>query len=331
MSATQPSALLPRWGIVSTIKAPVAAILGFAAHHLDLGAHRIFIYLDDDNRAAHDILKAHPKLRPMLTDDAYWSGMGMKRRAKHQSRQFENARHAYGRAGDLDWLAHIDVDEFFLPSAGSIAAQLAALPADCFCARVRPIEALAPVEADQPLYAKACALDRGKRTRQTERLYPDYGAHLNGGFLSHVAGKLFYRTGVADLKVNIHNITVGEAQNPGQQEMTGTALLHCHAKSWEAFITAFHYRLEKGSYRSELKPNRPVEHGGLTLHEMFKAIHDADGEGGLRHFYQQVCTATPAHLAALEAEGLLRRPALDLRAAVARHFPDACHDTCPGA
>jgi hypothetical protein len=55
---------------------------------------------------------------------------------------------------------------------------------------------------------------------------------------------------------------------------------------------------------------------------MFKAIHDADGEGGLRHFYEQVCTATPAHLAALEAEGLLRRPTLDLRAAVARHFPD---------
>lgn len=318
-----------KWGIVSTIKAPVRALLEFAAHHLDLGAHRIFIYLDDDNRTGFDILKAHPKLRPVLTDDAYWRGLGMKRRVKHQSRQFENARHAYGRAGDVDWLAHIDVDEFLCP-ARPLAEQLADLPASCLCARVRPVEALAPVSADHPLYAKACAQDRATRKQQTEALYPDYGAHLNGGFLSHVAGKILYRTGIPDLKANIHNVFVGSgqnpAQNPGQVELTETELLHCHAKSWEAFLAAFHYRLEKGSYRAELKPNRAPETGGLTLHEMFKTLHKRDGEAGLRHFYEQVCTATPAHLAALEGEVLLRRPALDLAAAVARHFPQAGHD-----
>jgi hypothetical protein len=311
-----------KWGIVTTVKAPVSAILGFAAHHLDLGAHRIFVYLDDDNRAAFDILKAHPKIRPLLTDDAYWQSLGMKRRAKHQSRQFENARHAYGRAGDLDWLAHIDVDEFLLPIT-PMAAQLAALPDDCLCARVRPVEALSPVAPGQPLYAKARTQDRALRNQQTERLYPDYGAHLNGGFLSHVAGKMIYRTGVEGLKAHIHNVTVGEVQNPGQQDLSGTELLHMHAKSWDAFIAAFHFRLEKGSYRAELKPNRPLDLGGLTLNQMFSAIHDSDGEAGLRHFFDQVCAATPAHLAALEAEGLLRWPALDLEAAVARHFPKA--------
>lgn len=319
-----------KWGIVSTIKAPARAILAFAAHHLDLGAHQIFIYLDDDNHAAYSLLKAHPKLRPVLTDDAYWRGLGMKRRVKHQSRQFENARHAYGRAGDVDWLAHIDVDEFLTPSR-PLADQLADLPPDCLCARIRPIEALAPVSTDQPLYAKACAQDRATRHRQTEALYPDYGAHLNGGFLSHVAGKMLYRTGIPDLKVNIHNVFVGagknpEQQNPGQVELTETELLHCHAKSWEAFLAAFHFRLEKGSYRAELKPNRAPEMGGLTLHEMFKTLYDSDGEAGLRHFYEQVCTATPAHLGALESQGLLRRPALDLNAAVARHFPEALLD-----
>ena len=312
----------PRWGIVATIKAPVDAILGFAAHHLDLGAHRLFLYLDDDNRTAFRILKAHPRIRPVLTDAAYWQSLGMKRRAKHQSRQFENARHAYGRAGDLDWLAHIDVDEFLLPDR-PLGAQLAGLPAGCLCARVRPVEALAPATPDQPLFAKAFALDRATRNRQTETLYPDYGAHLNGGFLSHVAGKMIYRTGVPGLRVNIHNVTVGEVQNPGQRELDETALLHCHAKSWEDFIAAFHYRLDKGSYRAELKPNRPADQGGLTLHQLFATIHATDGEAGLHRFYDQVCRATPAHLAALETQGLLRRPALDLQAAVARHFPDA--------
>ncbi len=315
-------ATLPKWGIVATIKAPVEAVLGFAAHHLDCGAHRIFIYLDDDNRAAYQILKQHPKVRPVLTDDSYWRGLGFKRRAKHQSRQFENARHAYKRATDIDWLAHIDVDEFLCP-ARPLAAQLADLPPDCLCARIRPIEALAPALPDQPLYAKACALDRQIRNRQTETLYPDYGAHLTGGFLSHVAGKLFYRTGVPDLKVNIHNIFVGDIQNPGQVELGDTDLLHCHAKSWDAFIAAFHYRLDKGSYRAELKPNRPADQGGLTLHQLFATLYDTGGEAALRQFYDMVCTASPAHLEALAREGLLRQPDLDLETSVARHFPKA--------
>ena len=313
----------PKWGVTSTVKAPVDAILAFAAHHLELGAHRIFIYLDDDNQDTFRILKPHPKLRPVLTGDAsYWQGLGVKRRVKHQSRQFENARHAYGRSGDVDWLTHIDVDEFLCP-ARPVAGQLADLPSDCLCARVRPIEALAATSPGQPLYAKACAQDRPTRTRQTEALYPDYGAYLNGGFLSHVAGKLFYRTSIPDLRMHIHNIFVGDVQNPGQTELFETELLHCHAKSWEAFLAAFHFRLNKGSYRAELKPNRPAEHGGLTLHALFNTIHAQDGEAGLRHFYDQVCTATPAHLEQLQAMGLLRQPPLDLDAAVARHFPDA--------
>ena len=43
------------WGIVSTIKAPAKDILTFAAYHLDLGAHRVYIYLDaPDTRAFID-------------------------------------------------------------------------------------------------------------------------------------------------------------------------------------------------------------------------------------------------------------------------------------
>jgi hypothetical protein len=105
-----------KWGLVATIKAPAAQVLAFAAHHLDLGAHRLFLYLDDENQAAFDALAAHPKCRPVLTDAAYWAKLGMKRRVKHQARQTENARHAYGRAaGQVAWLAHIDVDEYLTP------------------------------------------------------------------------------------------------------------------------------------------------------------------------------------------------------------------------
>ena len=212
-----------KWGLVATIKAPAAQVLAFAAHHLDLGAHRLFLYLDDENQAAFDALAAHPKCRPVLTDAAYWAKLGMKRRVKHQARQTENARHAYGRAaGQVAWLAHIDVDEYLtpLPGAAPLGQQLAALPPSCLSARIRPAEALAQPPAQpasqptaqpaaQPVtHFKMLHPDRATRDRYARALWPDYGAHLNGGFLSHVAGKLIYRTGVTGLRVQIHNIFV---------------------------------------------------------------------------------------------------------------------------
>lgn len=312
----------PKWGVVATIKAPVDEILDFCAHHLDIGAHRLFIYLDDDNRDAYRLLSDHPKIRPTLTDDTYWKRLGMKRRKKHQSRQFENARHAYGRAGDVDWLTHIDVDELLWPLVRSLADQLGDLPPDCLCARIRPVEALAGGDPDLTHF-KGYSVKQPKRRDETARIYPTYGAHLNGGFLSHVAGKMIYRTGIEGLKVQIHNVFVGEQMNPGQQELTGTQLLHLHAKSWEDFIAAFHYRLQKGSYRSELKPNMPREEGGLNLHELFSMIHDEEGEAGLRAFYDEVCTADPALLDRLGAHGHLYGHDLRLSDKRARHFPDA--------
>lgn len=299
-----------KWGVVSTIKAPVEDILNFCAHHLDLGAHRLFIYLDDDNQEAYRLLSDHPKVRPVLTDDSYWKRRGMKRRVKHQSRQFENARHAYRRAsGQVDWLTHIDVDEFLWPE-GHISDQLAALPQDCLCARLRPWESLA--SDDALVHLKGFSIPMPRRRAETEAIYPTFGTHLNGGFLSHVAGKMMYRTGVDGLKVQIHNVFVGEDMNPGQVELTGTKLLHLHAKTWDEFYSAFHFRLEKGSYRSELKPNKPREEGGLSLHELFNLLHEEDGQAGLRAFYDAVCSAQPELIARLKAHGLHMAVDLDL-------------------
>lgn len=322
-----------KWGLVSTIKAPVDEVLQFCAHHLDLGAHRLFIYLDDDNQAAFDHLSDHPKVRPILTDAAYWDKRGMKRRVKHQSRQFENAKHAYRRAsGQVDWLTHIDVDEFLWPhpvrDQAAIAQLLAGLPPDCLCARLRPWEALStPVDGGSGArsngltHFKGLSIPMPQRRRETEEIYPHYGPHLNGGFLSHVAGKMFYRTGVEGLKVQIHNIWVGEDMNPGQQELPEVRLLHMHAKSWDSFWQAFHFRLEKGSYRSELKPNKPREDGGLSLHELFSMLYNDDGEAGVRAFYETVCRATPELITRLQSKGLHHVCDLQLAEKQAKHFP----------
>lgn len=306
---------MTRWGIVSTIKAPLEVIQAFAAHHLELGAHRIYIYLDDPDAETETALRAHPKIRVRACDQAYWKASGQNRPKKHQPRQTYNASHAYAAAGDVDWLCHIDVDEF-LWTDGTIADLLDALPDTTQTARVRPMELLSGSDTAY----KAWIPPGPNRDRITARLYPTFGGFLKGGFLSHVAGKVFVRTGMAPVTFKIHNVFLGEDMNPGLVELDAVDLLHRHAPDWDEWQASFRFRMEQGSYRPELGPNRPREKGGLRMHELFTAIQAEGGEQGLRAFFDEVCEDTPRLRAALEAEGLLRICDLALARKTAQQF-----------
>lgn len=307
---------MTRWGLVSTIKAPLDQIQAFAAHHLELGAHRLYLYLDAPDPQAEAALRAHPKIRVKVCDDAYWAASGIDRPRKHQPRQTHNATAAYARAQDVDWLLHIDVDEF-LWSDGDVAQHLAALSEDCMAARVRPMELLSGSDS---LY-KAFVPPGPDRHRIVDRLYPTYGQFLKGGFLSHVAGKLFARTGAPDVTFKIHNVLHGDAMNPGGAELAHVQLCHHHAPDWTEWQATYRFRMEQGSYRAQLGPNRPREQGGLKTHELFSMIEEEDPENGLRAFFEEVCQDTPRLRAALQAEGLLRQCDLDLARKTRRHFP----------
>lgn len=303
--------------MVATVKASPRAILDFAAYHLDLGAHRIYLYLDAPS-PVRERLGAHPKLRVTDCDDRWWWRRGG-RPNKHQVRQCVNATHAYARRAEVDWLAHIDVDEFLAPDA-SVAAALAGLPPETLTARIRPMEALA---GSDTLY-KAFIPPGPERRPTVARLYPNFGTFVTGGFLSHVAGKVFLRTGLDGIEFRIHNVFRGDVMNPGEVE-TGNALALCHrhAGDWDAWIAAFRYRLAKGAYRAELPP---AARNGATLHALLDRIDRSEGETGLRAFFDEVVAASPDLVARLRSEGLLRHVDLDLQVRREKHFPGAAGD-----
>src|SRR6056297_4169212 len=316
----------PTWGLVATIKAPARDILNFAAHHLDLGAHRVHVYLDAANPQAEAALRAHPKCRVILCDDNYWRRRHRKGRPdKHQPRQSMNATHCLNKRPQVDWLAHIDVDEFLWP-ASPLPGQLAALPEDTLSARIRPIEALAPDPDDPPAadtqWFKSCALSQMQRREQTNAIYPTYGPHLNGGFLSHVAGKIFVRTGSPDLSLRIHNAFIDGDKDPSPATLDATELCHLHAPDWDRWREAYRFRLAQGSYRAGLKPPPASGPEALTMNALFALLEEDRGEAALADFFAEVCIATPDLRSRLDRYGHLRRIALDLDAKRARHFPD---------
>lgn len=311
----EPDKPSPLWGIVSTIKADARTVLNFAAYHLDLGAHRLHIYLDEPNPDAFSHLKAHPKIRVQTCDSTYWKQRKKQRPAKHQTRQTLNATHAYERI-QTDWVAHIDADEFISPP-GRLSDALAAVPDSALCARIRPIEALPGREG----HYKSLIPDGPGREAAVRALYPSFGVFLKGGFLSHVAGKVFARTGLPDIQLRIHNLYQGGEIVPGAFDLDQVDLCHHHADSWEQWQTLYKFRLERGSYRPGLAPGFPRLAGGLSKHELLTLIEEEHGPEGLRRFFDEISAKDPEVFQKLEAQGLLKIRHLELDAKRQKHFP----------
>lgn len=314
---------MTRWGVVATIKAPASDVLNFVAHHIELGADHLWIYLDARNHRAQAELQAHPQVTVTRTDDAYWQASGKNRPKKHQLRQVRNASHAYAQANALDWLLHIDVDEFLWPQH-SVSDMLAALPDSCLSARVRPSEAMSSdgvLDAEPGLiWFKRWISGKHGRREVSRVLYPTYGDYVKGGFVSHVAGKVFARTGYPDMSLRIHKAVLGKDENPTQIALEQAELLHLHITDWAHWQKSFDYRHEKGSYRAELRAALPKHGVGMTLHQLFATL--SQEPGGLRDFFEEVCLATPELRAKLDARGLLRAYRLELEAKRKRQFPD---------
>lgn len=312
-----------RWGVCATIKASTQDILRFAAYYLDAGASRMWLYLDVENPPARAALEAYPQCTVIVCNDDYWHRVFGRRPVKHQVRQSQNATRTLGRAYDVDWLLHADVDEFVV-SSDPVSNALAHLPDDATTARVRPMEVLASSEANSGEQAfKAFVPSGPDRARTVRALYPTYGNKVKGGFLSHLAGKIFVRTSVPGMTLRIHNALHGDEKNPGEVDLDQMALAHLHAPDWSSWLSAFDYRLAKGAYRSDLAPVAPQKDGGVTLHAFFQSLVERAGTEGLRSFFDEVCADTPLLRSRLAEHGLLRTHDLRLDAKLHQYFPES--------
>ncbi|WP_171129839.1 MULTISPECIES: glycosyltransferase family 2 protein [unclassified Ruegeria] len=305
----------PSWGIVATTRAPLPDILRFAAYHLDLGADRVHLLLDEPNRRAVRILRQNPKIDIRVCSDDYWQRRKIDRPDKHQVRQSKNADFIY-RQTDVDWLAHIDVDEFLWPKT-PIPDLLHDIPDDIPAVRIRPIEALA---GDDDRY-KAFIPEGPRRAALVEALYPNYGPFLVSGFLSHTQGKLFVRTGLPEISDRIHTIFQYKQLLPCNTELPQIDLCHRHAPSWDHWMSHYRYRLQHGSYKPGLKRNTARALGGLNKHELLSWIEAEQGQPGLRAFYDEMSAANPDVRARLEKHGLILHRPLALDQKVLKHFP----------
>ena len=88
--------------------------------------------------------------------------------------------------------------------------RLARLDDDVMCVRALPVEYLVP---DDPNYTGPDQFNRlatpfARRRQISMRAYPEFGAKVSGGFLSHQVGKSFFRIVPALMAPRIHFATM---------------------------------------------------------------------------------------------------------------------------
>lgn len=303
-----------RWGTVSTIKAPLGAIARFAAYHLDLGAALIDIFLDQPDPQVAEFFAPFPMVRITQCDAAYWRKKPERAQRSHQLRQAFNASRAYRRS-EMHWLAHIDVDEFLL-SPRPLAQLLAEADPEAAYLRIRPAELLAQDDPWRgPSHFKLTRRERGLTKRELADIYPDFGAYVPEGFLGYTGGKNIARTGLPQIRLGIHGVIHQGLPISNYSRLTDVHVGHAHAPDWAHFERHLKFRMSKGSYREKIKDR-------MRLRDVLDVIIDAEGNAGLRRFYDQINLATPRLLDRLTAHDMLLTAPLDLDDKVARWFGD---------
>lgn len=214
----------------------------------------------------------------------------------------------------MDWLGHVDTDEFIL-STKKLSGVLKSVPDDMAGVRLFPAEALAAsAPGELPSHFKLRTTAEGVPPSAVNDIYPTFGTYLRGGFLSHLAGKVFARTGLSDVRLAIHRLRVKGEDVLNTFDLENTYVGHLHAPDWDSFLAKLEFRQSKGSYR--VKSDDALKNIGHLL----QYLRDEEGEEGLRTFFTEMCADSEDLRSRLKQHDLLLSPRFDPDAAIERVF-----------
>ena len=195
--------------VVAMVLAPERHIAAFTAHYRRRGADRIRIFFDGPEAPKGDFHGAEV----VLCNDDFWTARGVTRPHGVEDRQRVIYNHAYGTAR-ADWLLVVDVDEFILGDE-EIGALLERIEPSRESVIFGSVEATYSHRDDmtgeygasffrKPYGRPFCSV-------LPHLVTPGVGGCFTKGLLGHFMGKHAVRTGITDIKVDIH-----ESKRDGQ-------------------------------------------------------------------------------------------------------------------
>ncbi len=288
------------WGTVTLTNNPVDQVLAFVAHHLALGPDRIDLFFDDPGDPAAALVAGIDRVHVTICDDAFWTKRGKARFARHQQRQRFMLRQVY-QTTSLDWIMHIDIDEFLLTRT-AIADLLGDTAPSVPVIQAPPFEALYQPGLADDIFTARQFRGQIRDAYLSDQIFGPLGPMLTAGMLSHKRGKPFFRTGIKTLVPEVHHAQIGAYSSLVEPFHPDLTLLHFHADDPAAWVAAAHFRAEKGAYRFQ----KDLQAHLLSL-----------DTAGLFEFHRQVHQMPPEKIDLLRKAGLLVEVDLHLRERVA--------------
>jgi len=278
--------------IATIAREPTPVLARFLRWHLDQGAARIIVFLDDADDPAGRALAGDPKVEFRPCSPALWAGLGVSATARFTKRQ-RAAMTAVYREVSQGWVMILDADELMWFAGRNLPEGLAKLPPDTATLRIQTAE-----EVTLPGDAKAFRLPIARGAVQTI-----YGADADlfrprFGLVGHPEGKSIHRAGLPGIRLKLH-WAVTEAGDPVQGPVWGHAerayLLHYFAPGYDRWRAKMGWRAGAHGFADPLKAR------------LAQIAEGADAEAGYRALYDRLHCLTEAETSGLdEAGGLLR-------------------------
>lgn len=289
-----------RWGIVMTAREPAQLVLANVVYHLATGAARVTVCLDDPGDPAAALLRQVAGCEVVLCDTAHWQRLnGGKRPERQTRRQSLNATDVYRRS-DLDWLIHLDADEFLFQRR-PLAEELTHAP------RRRGYVAIEPMErvflAGQPqqgLFDGVFRVPFRGRDAFLPALYGDVLPFLTNGMGGHAAGKAAVPVGLG-YRLSIHAPRDGAGERMPPLHATSTVLLHFDG------LTRAHWLAKMQAYQDQ-GPE------GLVGPQRLAQLQELQACGSVAEaqvFHDRLKAVTPVDHSRLRALGLIEDLAFD--------------------
>lgn len=288
-----------RLTVATIAREPWPVLSRFLGWHLDQGAERIILYLDDPQDPAIAHLKGEPRVDVRPCTPAFWGGLGLKPDARFTRRQRAVLGQAYAELSDC-WLLVVDADELMWTRGRTLTDALATLPDDALSLRVRSAEQVRLHDGTDAF-----------RTPIARPLVNDvYGEdadllRIRNGLIYHPEGKSFHRAGQTGLDLKLHwakgadgNITPGPVW--GMED--AAHLLHFAAPDYDQWRAKVDWRAGAHGFSQPMK-------------DRLAAIAGSDApEDGYRALYHKMHSLTAAQADMLEAAGgLVRQTPPDAR------------------
>ena len=279
----------PRWGLVMTVREPAQLVLANVVYHLSSGASEVHVFLDDPADPVGPLLEQIEGCVVTLCDADHWDRVnGGKRPERQTRRQSLNATSVY-RASGLDWLVHLDADEF-LYQRRPLVEELAHTPRQPGYLAIETRERICRQgRAADDIFSGAFRVPFRGRDAFLPAIFGELSGFTTCGLAGHAAGKAAVPVGF-EYRISIHAPRSGEGNRLPPLHATSTHLLHFDGltpEHWLRKLNAYQAQGPKGlvgphrlAQLEFMQEGCQTDQDRRDFHDLLKTV-DADEEARL--------------------------------------------------